>query len=370
MAVERRAFFKGLLVTGVCSAMPFFEAWASESWYASAAANDQKQHHLRIFNGDGKGIFQTLLPARGHSVAYHRPSQQLAVFARSPGTYAFVLNLKNSSHVQPISSPDGRHFYGHGVFSKDGRWLLASENHYASGQGRIGIFDGKDGYGRVGEFSSHGIGPHELHLLADGKTLVVANGGIQTHPDFGRKKLNLDSMQSSLAYIELHSGKLLGAYGLPEKFQKMSIRHLAVTPQNEVAVAMQYQGARNHLYPLVGLHGGESSIELMPAPSPIDRQMRNYCGSIVVDGSGTVLAVSSPRGNLITFWSVLNRGYLSTVSVADGCGVAPGNEPGQFLISSGGGLLLQCDRVSSRNFCLKPLRQDSLRWDNHMVALI
>ncbi|MGT2465595.1 DUF1513 domain-containing protein [Mesorhizobium atlanticum] len=27
------------------------------------------------------------------------------------------------------------------------------------------------------------MGPHELLLLGDGRTLAIANGGIETHPD-------------------------------------------------------------------------------------------------------------------------------------------------------------------------------------------
>ena len=44
--------------------------------------------------------------------------------------------------------------------------------------------------------------PHEAILLADGKTLAVANGGIETHIETGREKLNLDFMQPSLALVE------------------------------------------------------------------------------------------------------------------------------------------------------------------------
>jgi len=29
---------------------------------------------------------------------------------------------------------------------------------------------------------AHGISPHDINLLGDGQTLVIANGGIVTHP--------------------------------------------------------------------------------------------------------------------------------------------------------------------------------------------
>ena len=78
----------------------------------------------------------------------------------------------------------------------------------------IGIRDAEDGYRQIGEFASQGIGPHELVLMPDGGTLAVANGGIRTHPDNDRAMLNLDTMQPSLAYLDLASGRLRDAFGL------------------------------------------------------------------------------------------------------------------------------------------------------------
>ena len=84
---------------------------------------------------------------------------------------------------QLISAATGRHFYGHGCLSADKSVLFTTENDYDAVKGVIGIRDAKD-FQSVGEYSSYGIGPHDIHLMPDGKTLVVANGGIQTHPDF------------------------------------------------------------------------------------------------------------------------------------------------------------------------------------------
>ena len=47
----------------------------------------------------------------------------------------------------------------------------------------------KVGTSRIGELASFGVGPHEVVLMPDGATLVVANGGIRTHPDRDRAKL-------------------------------------------------------------------------------------------------------------------------------------------------------------------------------------
>src|SRR3546814_6108125 len=65
----------------------------------------------------------------------------------------------------------GRHFYGHGVFSPDGRWLYACENDYDNARGCIGIYDATAGYRREAELEAYAIGPHEMVLLSDGRPL-------------------------------------------------------------------------------------------------------------------------------------------------------------------------------------------------------
>jgi hypothetical protein len=44
-------------------------------------------------------------------------------------------------------------------------------------------------YKRVGELSTHGVGPHQALLLSDNQTLVVANGGLLAAPSHAKKIL-------------------------------------------------------------------------------------------------------------------------------------------------------------------------------------
>ena len=84
--------------------------------------------------------------------------------------------------------------------------LFTTENDYNGKRGVLGIRDSQS-LQPVGEYATDGLDPHDVQLLPDGKTLVVANGGIETHPDFGRRKLNLDTMQPSLVYLDSETGK-------------------------------------------------------------------------------------------------------------------------------------------------------------------
>ncbi len=42
--------------------------------------------------------------------------------------------------------------------------------------------------------------------MPGGRRLVVANGGLRTHPDTGRETLNPDDMSPNLALIDLATG--------------------------------------------------------------------------------------------------------------------------------------------------------------------
>ena len=372
MEIERRTAL-GLLAGGIAgSLLPApLRAKAAASCgplYLSAHADATGGYRVSGFAEDGTSLFDLPMPGRGHSFAV-RPDGSAAVhFARRPGRFAQVLDLVPGTVARRVEAPTDRHFYGHGVFSPDGRLLYATENDFEGESGVIGIYDAERGYKRLGEHPSHGIGPHEIALLSDGKTLVVANGGIATHPDLPRVKLNLPTMAPSLCLVDRRSGTLRRELTLDPALQRLSIRHLAVGPDDTVAVAMQYEGPAHDRVPLVALQRGEGPLHPLHGPPNVIRAMKNYCGSVGFDPSGRTIAVSAPRGNLVTFWHVDMGRYLSSAKVSDGCGVAPSARSGEFLASSGlGGVVV----INARSGTTRPLAVGGLeaaRWDNHLVA--
>lgn len=133
-----------------------------------------------------------------------------------------------------------------------------------------------------------------------------------------------------------------------------------------VAIVMQYEGPARHLVPLIALHRFNESLELVQAPLEVLRSMRNYCGGVCFDTSGETFAVSSPRGNVITFWVTDSGQHLSSVTVSDGCGVAPGTRPNEFLASGGLGDVVMVDAPLGTQKSLALSGLESASWDNHM----
>ena len=114
--------------------------------------------------------------------------------------------------------------------SLDGCRLFTTENDFENAKGAIGVWNTDNRYERIGEWDSHGIGPHDISLMPDGMTLVIANGGIQTHPDSGRAKLNIPDMKPSLVFLNVRNGSVISKIALPSELHKNSIRHLDAWP--------------------------------------------------------------------------------------------------------------------------------------------
>ncbi len=253
-----------------------------------------------------------------------------------------------------LTAPAGRHFYGHGAFSAGGDLLFTTENDYANARGLIGVWDARNRYRRLTEFPSGGIGPHDIKRIPGADVLVVANGGIETHPETGRTKLNLPTMRANLTYLGL-DGTPHARMDLAPEHQRNSIRHLAVAPNGSVAFAMQWQGDLTADLPLLGLHRDPDAKPQLFASASV-RLMQGYLGSVALDPSGTQIATTSPRSGLLQI--VDTHGRSQDTPIADVCGVAPA--PGGFIVTAGTGLVRPPQA---------PDIAHDLSWDNHLIAL-
>ncbi|MBV1895949.1 MAG: DUF1513 domain-containing protein [Rhodobacteraceae bacterium] len=356
--VNRRGFLTGLLASGLVPVSTWADV-GSPSFLAAARLPDDG---FALCGIDSKGaiLFQIPIPARGHAAAAHPVRAEAVAFARRPGTFASIINCASGREIARLASPEGRHFYGHGAFSGDGETLFTTENDYEAGQGRIGMWDATQGYARIGEFASGGIGPHDIRLLSDGATLVVANGGIDTHPDTGRTKLNLSTMRPNLSYLDF-SGTLLDQVELPADLRSNSIRHLDVSQDGQVAMGMQWQRDRSSSPALVGVHRRGGKVNLMQAPLNVHRNALGYVGSIAFSGNNAELAVTCPRGGCVQVFDAVTCKFVSSHEASDASGITGFGEG--FVISSGIGRI----RTIGKSRAISV--HHSLEWDNHLVRI-
>lgn len=331
-------------------------AAAGSPAYLAAAKDAAGNFAIHGLDAAGEGVFALPLPGRGHAAAAHPRRPEAVAFARRPGSFALVLDCAEGREVARLTPPEGRQFNGHGAFDAAGAVLMTSEVVAETSEGRIGLWAADEGYRRIGEWSTGGIGPHDMKRLADG-TLVVANGGIVTDPQ-DRTKLNLGAMRPSLAYLSAEGG-LLELATLDDALSANSIRHLALLPDGGVAFAMQWEGDPAEPVPLLGLHRRGAGPVLCEAPEAEAFVMQGYAGSIAA--AGGLIALTSPRGGAVMLFDEAGA-HVATHRRADVCGVAPAGD-GLLLTDGLGGV----SRLAVAG--LSTARSAGVAWDNHLVAL-
>jgi hypothetical protein len=363
MQLDRRRILAGLASSAAILALPRHAVPGfNAECFAAARKDDRGNFSAALFTLDGD-VQSVELPGRGHDVALKPDASEWVAFARRPGRFGVAVNASGRDPVWFASDP-GRHFFGHGVFSADGRLLYATENDYARAAGMIGVRDASGGYKQIGEFPAYGMEPHDIALLSDGRTLVIANGGIRTHPDSGADELNIPDMQPSLSYVDVSTGDLLEEHRLAPALHQLSIRHLAVAASDIVVFGCQYRGPEQDAPALVGFHRRGEAPVVIEAPGDTQIGLRNYIGSVAADRGGGMVAASAPKGGIVTYWDVEARRYLGASSLNDGCGLAPTHQAAHFLLTSGEGWLATADTSGAMSRQLS-----AYHWDNHAILV-
>jgi uncharacterized protein len=334
--------------------------------YLSAAASFTGGYAVVVVDEAGEIAFDLELADRGHGLAVRPGSSEAICFARRPGSFALVLDTLAGEVVTEIPAAPSRHFSGHGLYVQGGALLLTTENDEVRHEGVIGIYDARANYRRIGEFPTFGIGPHDIALLPDGKTLVVANGGIdKRHDDTGGREL--EDIRSDLAYLDWQSQRLVERVVLEPQYTRLSIRHLALTEAGDVAAALQDSADVPDLdFPLGFLHRGGGAPRWLEAPEGGWARLRGYCGAAAADRGAGVIAMSSPRGNCVGLWDESGVA-LEALAIHDGCGLSATATTSEILISNGSGELFSATR-DAREPTLRGANGE-FRFDNHMIRI-
>lgn len=359
--IGRREFLQAAGATFLGALTPLTKARALEAdaMFAAAYQNRDGGYGVAVLTDAGKILHAVDLPDRGHDITFDPLSQRSVVFARQPGTFAVIFDHGGRESPVTIASPKGRHFYGHGVFSPDGKLLYATENDFDNAAGMIGIYEAGNSFERIGEFPTYGVGPHELILLSDGRTLAICNGGIETHPDFGRAKLNIATMKPSFVLVDRVTGDLIERHELPPALHQLSIRHMDVDAAGDVWFGCQFEGPATEKPALVGRASRGKDLELISLPEDVLGGLRNYVGAVAANRDAGTVAVSSPQGNTLAILDAASGRLVSSRALTEVCGIAPDRQG--FLASTGTGAVISPDGGET----VDPAHV----WDNHILRI-
>jgi len=365
--MHRRKFLQLAMAGGALSVLPLAGCGTKSPQPLLLSGSDNGDQHTLCGWQLGQGErFRLPVEQRVHAPLMRPYSQQAVFVARRPGTLIYVVDVQQGVIEQQLSALPDRHFYGHAIFSTNGRWLYVPENAYAEqGRGKIGVYDAAAGFQRVQEFDLGGIGPHQLALMPDGFTLAIALGGIQTHPEHSRDKLNLDRMRSALLYLDTRSGQVTARFDAPHRH--VSLRHLDVAKDGTVMVGAQFQSSANpdesYTGPLVFTQRGKHGLQALQASDESWQAQKHYIASVVMNNSGTLAITTSPRGGVVNIWQLGEDRLLKQYRVKDVAGAGYLPAEGGFVVSNGLGQLFS---VSDELQLLE--HAVSTRWDNHLLV--
>jgi hypothetical protein len=200
-------------------------------------------------------VRQALLPAWAHDVEI-APDKSVGVLCgfEARDHVAFDPGTLELAALAPAFAPGWRGG-GHAVFIDGGRSVLISERaprqsvpdgRLASQYGRITIRDAATLKVR-GSHSSHGVDPHDIRLIDDGRHLVIANYG--SLPSEGERDLAVPRKvaQACVTIIETESGKLVDK--IVTNSRDTELRHLAA-------------GSRDRIFAIQALIGGPEFAHL------------------------------------------------------------------------------------------------------------
>lgn len=367
--INRRGFVLGS--AAVLATVGGFSAWnRSQRRHGTLlsafenAGGDQFIGGVSLETGE---IFGARVPMRAHGCAIDpTDSRRVIFFARRPGTQAFELR-RDTLQVRTIfKTTAGQHLAGHGVFSEDGKLLFTPEHDYQRVRGVIAVRDTST-FKVLGEIDTRGIDPHEIVWSADRRSLLVANGGIMTHPRTFRRKLNIPTMDPSLCSIDAARGECTEQWRLQDHL--LSIRHLAIATDGRAAAGLQYEGDPLRAPGIVALYRPADGLQLLTAPAAERERFRGYVASITISETHDLIAAACPYGNGVACWSLASATYRGFIAAGETYGVSPLTD-GAVIASQRDGTAYALDENRLRSQFLKLGDAASIRWDDHWVSAV
>jgi uncharacterized protein len=367
--LSRRTFIVSSFSAAALGAGGYF-AWAHKHALSgtllSAFEDARGDQYVGGVALDQNRVFGAKVPMRAHGCALDpRNPQRIVFFARRPGTEAFELHRDSMQVRAAFATGPGRHLAGHGAFSAAGDLLFVPEHDYEKARGIVTVRDARN-YAIVHEIDTQGIDPHEVAWLPDGRTLLVANGGILTHPRSFRRKLNIPTMDPSLCAIDANTGACLEQWRLPDHL--LSIRHLALTRNGVAAAGLQYEGDVDNAPGIVALHRPGAGLRLLAAPPAEMKKFKGYVASVAISEQLGVIAAACPYGNGIACWSLHDERYLGFVAASETYGLSRLAD-GSIAASQRDGTAFDIDETRLRSHFLQFESTTAIRWDDHWVAV-
>lgn len=329
-------------------------SWQQEHGYALGLVHLDQQHwHL------GTALN---LPTRAHGFWPLHDGSILAT-ARRPGDW-LVRWWPQAQHPTQWHWIDPDHRFNGHVVALNAHTVATTETRLDDGSGYVALRHANS-LERLAMWPTHGRDPHQLLVLPQNVgafaagCVVVANGGIATQPETGRRKHLQQPMNASFVVLS-PQGTLLGQWQLDDAW--LSIRHLAWDEHRQrLGIALQAEHpdtSQRQAAAVLAVWDGKSLRLATKQPA-----LAGYGGDIVALPDGG-FAVSCPRANAVALFDA-NGGWLSTLAQQGAYALA--RQEKHWWVASPSQLVAMPTGQALEHQNTGQLPQ--LVWDNHWKAL-
>ncbi|MFN7975927.1 MAG: DUF1513 domain-containing protein [Acidobacteriota bacterium] len=299
--------------------------------YFTADEPEKPKFVLCLIDLDGGRNTRIEFSFLGHGFSPDPTNARRAVFFEKKGPGACEVDLVEGRVLRPITSPKNRHFYGHGAFTRDGKILFAAENNLDTYRGLIVIRDGKT-FQELGEFPTYGMNPHDCHLIDDGKTLAITNGGgtIDDATEIGAP---------SVTFVEVESRKLVEK--LTFSTPRINAGHLAFSRSRDVVtISAPRDGLPKEGPGGLTIRVGNGPFETVTSPENVVQRMIGETLSLTIHEATGVLGTTNPTGNIVTFWDLKTKAFIKSLDLDTPRGIARTLDDECLAVSQGSGTVM------------------------------
>lgn len=288
---------------------------------------DVRRFHLCVIDLDAPHFPLTAIRMQffGHGITPDPVHpQRLSVFEKR-GKGACEVDLEKGTVTRTISPAPNHEFYGHGAYSPDGRLLYATET--AMDENRTGAITIRNAetHEYIGKFPSYGVSPHDCHLIDEGNTMVITNGGGPA-----------DGTPPSVAFVDINSERLI------EKLEfdtpTINAGHLDITGSGMlVVVSAQRQGLPDTAPGGITIRLANGEFCTLKEPVDIISQLQGETLSVCIHAASGIVGTTTPAGNLLAFWDINSGRLLRHYRLENPRGVELTLDGEYFVVSYGFG---------------------------------
>jgi len=290
-------------------------------------ADGKRRFDLSVIDLDDPDFPMVLVPMPffGHGICADPVNPELVSVFEKRGKGACEINLKEGSVTRTIPTTANRQFYGHGAYSPDGKFLYCTETVVEDDyEGLIAVRDAKT-HETLGEFPSFGSSPHDCHLIDDGATMVVTNGGGP-----------LEGVAPSVAYVDVKTQQLLDK--LEFETQHINAGHLDISSSGGLAVvSAQREGLSDRALGGITLKLANGRFHTLTEPADVVQRLLGETLSVCLHEAAGIVGATTPAGNLLTFWDLNSGELVRCYQLQNPRGIELSQDGRHFIVSFGFG---------------------------------